>query len=108
MASETPGNLGVRGNVLEARPGDVVGGVADAKHGIEQLLDQAASPCALVMPAAAGTAVVVTISAELDLSIRCLKPRFQSHSRAWDYICVYAETLERVPHPFDIRVLNLK
>ena len=50
MASETPGNLGVRGNVLEARPGHVVGGVADAKHGIEQLLDQAASPCTLLMP----------------------------------------------------------
>ena len=98
MASETPGNLGARGNVLEARPGDVVGGVANAKHGIEQLLDQAASP----YPGdagAAGTAVVITISAELDLSIRCLKPRFQSHSRTWDHICVYAETLERVSHP---------
>src|SRR5215468_3442166 len=38
-----PGNLGARGDVLEARPGDVVGGVTDAKHGIEQQLDRAAA-----------------------------------------------------------------
>jgi hypothetical protein len=48
-------------------------------------------------------------SAELNLSYRCLKPRFQSHlNRACDYVCVYAKTVERVPHPFNIGMLNRK
>ena len=48
-------------------------------------------------------------SAELYLSFRCVKPCFQSHFKwTWKYICVHAENLERAPHPFDIRVPNLK
>src|SRR5262249_12983772 len=47
-------------------------------------------------------------SAEFDFSVRCLKPRFQSYTRAWNYSCVCAETLERATHPFGIRVLDLK
>ena len=38
-----PGDLGAGGDVLVARPGDVVGGVADAKDGVEQKLDAAAA-----------------------------------------------------------------
>src|SRR5205823_13845977 len=37
------GDLGARGDVLVARPSDVVGGVADAKDGVEQQLDAAAA-----------------------------------------------------------------
>ena len=38
-----PGDLGALGDVLIAFPGDVVGGVADAKDGIEQQIEAAAA-----------------------------------------------------------------
>ena len=38
-----PGDLGARGDVLVALPGDVVGRIADAEHGIEQQLEAAAA-----------------------------------------------------------------
>jgi hypothetical protein len=67
--------------------------------------------CQLVMPvtqALRSSAPCLSTSAELNLSLRRLKPRFQSHNRTCDYVCVDAKTVERVPHPFDIRMLNLK
>ena len=47
-------------------------------------------------------------SAEFDVALRRLEPRFQPDTRAWNDLGVGAKALERAPHPSLIWVFDLE